>query len=160
MAKSKSATPRPTALDPATPRAATQANRYVLGISAFYHDSAAALLRDGELVATAQEERFTRKKHDAGYPSNAIAWCLHDAGLKPDELTAVVFYEKPLTTFVRLIRTYLKVGIRGFSSFREAIPSWMRQKLWIPMEIERGLKQLGYAPPKQIWFAEHHEVPP
>lgn len=154
---SKSATPRPTALDPATPRAATQANRYVLGISAFYHDSAAALLRDGELVAAAQEERFTRKKHDAGYPSNAIAWCLHDAGLKPDELTAVVFYEKPLTTFVRLIRTYLKVGIRGFSSFREAIPLWMRQKLWIPMEIERGLKQLGYAPPKQIWFAEHHE---
>ena len=68
-----------------------------------------------------------------------------------------MFYEKPLTTFVRLIRTYLKVGIKGFSSFREAIPLWMRQKLWIPMEIERGLKQLGYTPPKQIWFTEHHE---
>ena len=68
-----------------------------------------------------------------------------------------MFYEKPLTTFVRLIRTYLKVGIKGFSSFREAIPLWMRQKLWIPMEIERGLKRLGYTPPKQIWFTEHHE---
>ena len=139
------------------PNSSSPAKSYVLGISAFYHDSAAALLRDGELIAAAQEERFTRKKHDAGYPSNAIAWCLHDAGVQPDELEAVVFYEKPLTTFVRLIRTYLKVGIKGFSSFREAIPLWMRQKLWIPMEIERGLKRLGYTPPKQIWFTEHHE---
>ena len=136
---------------------ATSTKSYVLGISAFYHDSAAALLRDGELVAAAQEERFTRTKHDAGYPRNAIAWCLHEAGVGPDEIEAVVFYEKPLTTFVRLIRTYLKVGIRGFSSFREAIPLWMRQKLWIPLEIERGLKQLGYTPPKQTWFTEHHE---
>ncbi len=142
---------------PAAPSSATSTRSYVLGISAFYHDSAAALLRDGELVAAAQEERFTRTKHDAGYPRNAIAWCLHDAGVGPDELEAVVFYEKPLTTFVRLIRTYLKVGIRGFSSFREAIPLWMRQKLWIPLEIERGLKQLGYTPPKQTWFTEHHE---
>ena len=148
---------RLTTPESATPRAATSAKSYVLGISAFYHDSAAALLRDGELIAAAQEERFTRKKHDASYPSNAIAWCLHDAGVQPHELAAVVFYEKPLTTFVRLIRTYLKVGIKGFSSFREAIPLWMRQKLWIPMEIERGLKQLGYTPPKQIWFTEHHE---
>ena len=135
----------------------TSTNSYVLGISAFYHDSAAALLRDGELIAAAQEERFTRKKHDASYPYNAIAWCLHDAGVGPDELEAVVFYEKPLTTFVRLIRTYLKVGIKGFSSFREAIPLWMRQKLWIPLEIERGLERLGYTPPKQTWFTEHHE---
>ncbi len=142
---------------PAALSSATSTKSYVLGISAFYHDSAAALLRDGELVAAAQEERFTRTKHDAGYPKNAIAWCLHDAGVGPDELEAVVFYEKPLTTFVRLIRTYLKVGIRGFSSFREAIPLWMRQKLWIPLEIERGLKQLGYTPPKQTWFTEHHE---
>lgn len=142
---------------PAALSSATSTKSYVLGISAFYHDSAAALLRDGELVAAAQEERFTRQKHDAGYPRNAIAWCLHDAGVGPDELEAVVFYEKPLTTFVRLIRTYLKVGIRGFSSFREAIPLWMRQKLWIPLEIERGLKQLGYTPPKQTWFTEHHE---
>lgn len=143
--------------EPAALSSATSTKSYVLGISAFYHDSAAALLRDGELVAAAQEERFTRKKHDAGYPSNAIAWCLHDAGVGSDELEAVVFYEKPLTTFVRLIRTYLKVGIRGFSSFREAIPLWMRQKLWIPLEIERGLKRLGYTPPKQTWFTEHHE---
>ncbi len=142
---------------PAAPSSATSTKSYVLGISAFYHDSAAALLCDGELVAAAQEERFTRTKHDAGYPRNAIAWCLHDAGVGPDELEAVVFYEKPLTTFVRLIRTYLKVGIRGFSSFREAIPLWVRQKLWIPLEIERGLKQLGYTPPKQTWFTEHHE---
>ncbi len=142
---------------PAAPSSAASTRSYVLGISAFYHDSAAALLCDGELIAAAQEERFTRRKHDAGFPINAIAWCLHDAGVGPDELEAVVFYEKPLTTFVRLIRTYLKVGISGFSSFREAIPLWMRQKLWIPMEIERGLIRLGYTPPKQIWFVEHHE---
>ena len=132
-------------------------SRHVLGISAFYHDSAAALLCDGELVAAAQEERFTRIKHDAAFPSNAIAWCLHHADVPADGLDAVVFYEKPLTTFVRLLRTYLKVGPRGWRSFRQAIPLWLREKLWIPYEIDRGLRELGYATPQDVWFCEHHE---
>jgi len=130
---------------------------YVLGISAFYHDSAAALLADGELVAAAQEERFTRVKHDAGFPTQAIDWCLHHAGVGPDEIDAVVFYEKPLTTFVRLLRTYMKVGPRGFRSFRQAIPLWLREKLWIPYEIDKGIRGLGYESPAETWFVEHHE---
>ncbi|NIU21263.1 MAG: hypothetical protein GWN79_20285, partial [Actinobacteria bacterium] len=129
---------------------------HVLGISAFFHDSAAALLRDGELVAAAQEERFSRVKHDARLPVHAIDWCLHHGGVGRDGIDAVVFYEKPLTTFVRLLRTYMKVGVRGFPSFRRAIPLWMRQKLWIPYEIENGLRSLGYESPK-VWFTEHHE---
>ena len=130
---------------------------HVLGISAFYHDSAAALLRDGELVAAAQEERFTRIKHDASFPTHAIDWCLHHAGVSRDGIDAVVFYEKPLTTFVRLLRTYLKVGPRGFASFRHAIPLWLREKLWIPYEIDKGLQSLGYDRPGHTWFVEHHE---
>lgn len=129
----------------------------VLGISAFYHDSAAALLVDGQLVAAAQEERFTRIKHDASFPERAIDWCLHHADVGRDEIDAVVFYEKPLTTFVRLLRTYLKVGPRGFASFRQAIPLWLREKLWIPYEIDRGLDRLGYGRAADTWFVEHHE---
>ena len=130
---------------------------YVLGISAFYHDSAAVLLADGQLVAAAQEERFSRIKHDAAFPTQAIEWCLHHAGVGRDEIDAVVFYEKPLTTFVRLIRTYMKVGPRGFRSFRTAIPLWLREKLWIPYEIDKGIEALGYTPPDDTWFVEHHE---
>jgi len=130
---------------------------YVLGISAFYHDSAAALLADGVIVAAAQEERFTRIKHDAAFPTHAIDWCLHHAEVGRDELDAVVFYEKPLTTFVRLIRTYMKVGPRGFRSFRQAIPLWLREKLWIPYEIDKGIGGLGYEPADNTWFVEHHE---
>jgi carbamoyltransferase len=130
---------------------------YVLGISAFYHDSAAALLADGEIVAAAQEERFTRIKHDAAFPSHAIDWCLHHAGVGRDEIDAVVFYEKPLTTFVRLIRTYMKVGPKGFASFRQAIPLWLREKLWIPYEIDKGIRALDYDTPGDTWFVEHHE---
>ncbi|MDG2026838.1 MAG: carbamoyltransferase [Acidimicrobiales bacterium] len=129
----------------------------VLGISAFYHDSAAALLVDGELVAAAQEERFTRVKHDASFPENAIEWCLHSAGVERDGIDAIVFYEKPLTTFVRLLRTYLKVGPRGFASFRQAIPLWLREKLWIPYEIDKGIESLGYGRAGDRWFVEHHE---
>lgn len=129
----------------------------VLGISAFYHDSAAALLVEGELVAAAQEERFTRVKHDARFPSRSVEWVLHHGGVEPDGLDAVVFYEKPLTTFIRLLRTYLRVGPRGFASFRRAVPVWMREKIWIPYEIERGIRALGYDRPAHTWFAEHHE---
>jgi carbamoyltransferase len=135
----------------------------ILGISAFYHDAAAALVVDGKLVAAAQEERFTRKKHDEAFPSRAISYCLAaggvaDASSSSGGLDAVVFYDKPLTTFVRLLRTYLRVGPSGFSSFRRAIPIWMREKLWIPFEIERGLQRLGYTMPKDLYFTEHHEA--
>jgi carbamoyltransferase len=129
----------------------------VLGISGFYHDSAAALVVDGELVAAAQEERFTRKKHDAAFPLNAIAYCLHTGQVEPDGLAAVVYYDKPLSTFVRLLRTYLRVGPRGFRSFQQAMPIWLRQKLWIPYEIEKGLRGLGYRMPADLWFTEHHQ---
>jgi len=129
----------------------------VLGISAFYHDSAAALVQDGVLVAAAQEERFTRKKHDAAFPANAIAYCLQRGGVAPNGLDAVVYYDKPITTFVRLLKTYLRVGPKGMRSFLQAMPTWTREKLWIPYEIERGLDQLGYRSPKKLWFTEHHE---
>ena len=134
----------------------------VLGISAFYHDSAAALVQDGVLVAAAQEERFTRKKHDAAFPANAIAYCLQrgdvgGAGSSSGGLDAVVYYDKPITTFVRLLKTYLRVGPKGMRSFMQAMPTWTREKLWIPYEIERGLDRLGYRAPKKLWFTEHHE---
>jgi carbamoyltransferase len=129
----------------------------ILGISAFYHDSAAALLQDGKLVAAAQEERFTRKKHDAAFPENAIAYCLARGHVDNDGLDAVVYYDKPITTFVRLLKTYLRVGPKGLRSFTTAMPAWTREKLWIPYEIERGLQHAGYRMPKRLWFTEHHE---
>ena len=129
----------------------------VLGISAFYHDSAAALVQDGRLVAAAQEERFTRVKHDDAFPVNAIRYCLRAGGVAPDGVDAVVYYDKPLTTFVRLLRTYLRVGPAGFASFQQAMPLWLRKKLWIPYLIERGLLELGYERPKSLLFTEHHE---
>jgi carbamoyltransferase len=129
----------------------------VLGISAFYHDSAAALVQDGRLVAAAQEERFTRIKHDEAFPVNAIRYCLRAGGVAPDGVDAVVYYDKPITTFVRLLRTYLRVGPRGFASFQQSMPLWLRKKLWIPYLIERGLLDLGYERPKSLLFTEHHE---
>ena len=111
----------------------------ILGISAFYHDSAAALVVDGEVVAAAQEERFTRKKHDAAFPDNAIAYCLRRGDVGAEGVDAVVYYDKPITTFVRLLKTYLRVGPKGIRSFSSAMPIWTREKLWIPYEIERGL---------------------
>ncbi len=128
----------------------------VLGISAFYHDAAAALVRDGTIVAAAQEERFTRKKHDERFPIHAIAYCLRAGGIERDGIDAVVFYDKPITTFVRLLRTYFRVGARGYPSFRQAMPIWIREKLWIPYQIERGLNDLGFRA-RDVWFIEHHE---
>src|ERR1041385_4291616 len=101
----------------------------ILGISAFYHDSAAALVVDGELVAAAQEERFTRKKHDPGFPTNAIAYCLETAELGTEDLSYVAFYDKPLTKFDRLLETYLAYAPEGFLSFRLAMPLWLKEKL-------------------------------
>jgi len=125
---------------------------YVLGISAYYHDSAACLLRDGELVAAAQEERFTRKKHDEGFPLKAVQYCLREGGVTATDLDCVAFYEKPLIKFERLLETYLAFAPRGLSSFIKAMPQWLRQKLWIPDLIQ---KELGYT--GQLLFPEHHE---
>ncbi len=130
---------------------------HILGISAYYHDSAAALVRDGELVAAAQEERFTRVKHDAAFPAHAVRYCLEHAGVAADGVDAVVFYEKPLTHFVRLLRTYLGTAPNGFASFHRAMPIWLREKLWIGQRIEAELAALGYDRPGDLWYAEHHE---
>jgi carbamoyltransferase len=127
----------------------------ILGISAFYHDSAAALLVDGQIVAAAQEERFTRRKHDAGFPEHAIAYCLEEARLNPRQLDAVVFYDKPLAKFDRLLETYLAFAPRGFRSFLAAMPPWLRDKLHLPRLLRRGLKG-GYRGP--LLFTEHHEA--
>ncbi|MBN2565532.1 MAG: hypothetical protein JXB46_07455, partial [Candidatus Eisenbacteria bacterium] len=124
----------------------------ILGVSAFYHDSAAALVSDGEIVAAAQEERFTRKKHDLSYPANAIAYCLLEAGIKASELDYVVFYEKPLVKFERILETYLAYAPRGISSFIKAVPLWVKRKLWMKDFLARELDYDG-----KILFAEHHE---
>ena len=102
----------------------------ILGISAFYHDSAAALIRDGRVIAAAQEERFTRKKHDAGFPANAIAYCLEQAGGSLDAIDHVVFFEKPFVKFERLLETYLAMAPQGYTSFRTAMPVWIKDKLF------------------------------
>src|ERR1044072_4737755 len=102
----------------------------ILGISAYYHDSGAALVVDGKVVAAAQEERFTRKKHDSNFPVNAIRSCLEIGGLKPRELDHVAFYDKPFLKFERLLETYLAFAPRGFTSFREALPVWLKEKLF------------------------------
>jgi carbamoyltransferase len=129
----------------------------ILGLSAYYHDSAAALVQDGVIVAAAQEERFTRKKHDPSFPTHAVAYCLQAGQVSESELDAVVFYEKPFTTFSRLLRSYLRSGPFGFRSLSQAMPVWFREKLWIPYLIERHLGELGYRMPSKLWFTEHHE---
>ena len=126
----------------------------ILGVSAFYHDSAAALVVDGRIVAAAQEERFTRKKHDYNFPTNAIEYCLKEAGLKPEDLDYVGFYDKPFLKFERLLETYLAYAPAGFPSFLAALPLWLRQKLHLPRELSKGL---GGAYTKRFVFTEHHE---
>src|SRR4051812_40380733 len=103
--------------------------RRILGISAFYHDSAAALVIDGDIIAAAQEERFTRKKNDERFPARAVQFCLQFAGLRADDLDAVVFYDKPITKFARILETYLAVAPRGFASFPRVLPPWLSEKL-------------------------------
>ena len=126
----------------------------ILGISAFYHDSAAALVVDGEIVAAAQEERFTRRKHDYGFPNHAIAYCLKETGISPRDLDYVGFYDKPLVKFERLLETYLSFTPLGYRSFRRAIPLWLKQKLHLPREIRRGL---GNRYSGRFVFTHHHE---
>ncbi|MCC7420420.1 MAG: carbamoyltransferase [Planctomycetaceae bacterium] len=126
----------------------------ILGISAFYHDSAAALVVDGTIVAAAQEERFTRRKHDPDFPTNAVDYCLREAGIEPGQIDYVGFYDKPVLKFGRLLETYLSYAPAGFSSFLKAIPQWLRQKLHLPREMNRGLRG---AYKKRYVFTEHHE---
>ncbi len=125
---------------------------FILGISCFYHDSAAALVKDGVVVAAAQEERFTRKKHDFDFPSQAIAWCLKEGGITVDDLAYVSFYDKPLLKFERILETYLAFAPVGIASFLMAMPLWLKEKLWIPSLIH---DHLGYE--GKIIFPEHHE---
>ena len=130
----------------------------VLGISAYYHDSAAAIVRDGVVVNAAQEERFTRKKHDPGFPANAIRWCLADAGVAPGNVDRVAFYDKPFLKFERLLETYLAFAPRGFTSFRTAMPVWLSEKLF---QKDLLLKELHAIDPdlattNKLLFSEHH----
>jgi len=125
---------------------------HILGISAFYHDSAACLLRDGEIIAAAQEERFTRKKGDASLPAHAIDYCLSTIGLRASELDCVAFYDKPLLKFERILETYLGIAPRGFASFLKAGPLWIKDKLFIDRQLREALGYEG-----DILYAEHHE---
>lgn len=126
----------------------------ILGLSCFYHDSAACLVRDGELVAAAQEERFTRKKHDPGFPRQAVAYCLREGKATIEELDAVIFYEKPLLKFDRLLLTWLRTAPHGFRPFLAALPNWLKEKLYLPRLIK---KELGGSYRKAVLFAGHHE---
>jgi carbamoyltransferase len=127
---------------------------YILGISAFYHDSAAALLQDGEIIAAAQEERFTRRKFDANFPANAVAYCLQEGGIAIGDLDYAIFYEKPLVKFERLLETYLAFVPEGFNAFRRAIPLWAKSKLHLADEIKTNL---GREFRGRLCFADHHE---
>ena len=126
----------------------------ILGISAYYHDSAAALVVDGNLLAAAQEERFTRIKHDAAFPTQAIDYCLDQAGIRIEDLDYVVFYEKPFLKFERLLETYLSFAPVGLRSFLKAMPQWLKIKLHLPRQIRKAL-QGRYN--KAIAFVGHHQ---
>ncbi len=130
----------------------------ILGISAFYHDSAAALIIDDKIVAAVQEERFTREKHTSKFPVNAVKYCLEESGLSIDELDAVVFYDKPLLKFERLLETYYAFSPRGLMSFIKAIPVWLNEKLFLKKNIRDGLKEVGEFNKKKLnlLFPEHH----
>ncbi len=126
---------------------------YILGISAFYHDSAACLVKDGEILSACQEERFTRRKHDYNFPKHSISYCLKEAGISGENIDYVVFYEKPLIKFERILETYVAYAPVGISSFLKAIPLWLKQKLWISDIISRELNYKG-----KVLFTEHHQA--
>jgi carbamoyltransferase len=130
----------------------------ILGLSAFYHDSAAALVSDGEIVAAAQEERFTRRKHDPRFPSRAVAYCLEEARVELSDLDYVVFYDKPLLKFSRLLETYLTFAPRGWKSFRKALPLWVREKLFQRELVAKELRKFGggFDTQQRLLFTEHH----
>ena len=132
---------------------------FVLGISAFYHDSAACLIKDGEIIAAAQEERFTRKKHDSSFPKNAINYCLKEAKISANQIDNFVFYEKPFVKFERLLETYLSYAPKGFRSFATAMPIWIKDKLFQKSLIVRELNslfgnQVNWR--EKLLFSEHH----
>lgn len=136
----------------------SEACKAILGVSAYYHDAAAALLIDGEIVAAAQEERFTRKKHDAGFPHRSIAFCLQQAGIALADVDRIVFYDKPLLKFERLLETYLAFAPRGFASFKTAMPVWLREKLFLKDLLLSELKTIAQQKidPARLLFSEHH----
>lgn len=129
----------------------------ILGISAYYHDSAAALIKDGKILAAAQEERFTRKKHDPDFPTNAVNFCLNEANITLSEVDYIAFYEKPLLKFERLLETFIAYAPFGFSSFRRAIPVWVQEKLFLPRLLKKGLENIKGTYKKPFIFPEHHE---
>ena len=130
----------------------------ILGVSAFYHDSAAALIEDGRIVAAAQEERFTRKKHDSAFPKNAIGFCLERAGVALADVDFVAFYDKPFLKFERLLETYVAFAPRGFSSFRMAMPVWLREKLFQKDLLRKKFAEFDPAFDwmSKLLFSEHH----
>ena len=130
----------------------------ILGLSAFYHDSAAALVEDGRIVAAAQEERFTRKKHDSGFPHRAVEYCLAEAGVALADVDYVAFYDKPFLKFERLLETYLAFAPRGFPSFVKAMPLWLKEKLFQKKLLKDELKAQApdYDWENRLLFGEHH----
>src|ERR1700733_7653182 len=133
----------------------------ILGISAYYHDSAAALVEDGRIVAAAQEERFSRKKHDAGFPRHAIAYCLREAAVGLAQIDRVVFYDKPWIKFERMLETYLGFAPRGLKSFLTSMPLWLKEKLNLKSLLKRELTALGGCSPAELpplLFTEHHQA--
>ena len=137
-------------------------NNFILGISCFYHDSAAALLKDGEIIAAAQEERFSRKKHDSRFPRNAISYCLKSQAINLSDVSEVVYYEKPLLTFERLLETYLGAAPRGGRSFVAAMQVWLKEKLFLKTELKKNLKVVHTSFGNDttinpnLLFSEHH----
>ena len=123
----------------------------ILGISCFYHDSAAALIKDGVLVAAAQEERFTRKKHDQNFPAQAIRYCLEQGNIKTQDLDYIGFYDKPFVKFERILTTYIATFPKSLPSFLKAMPVWLKEKLWIPQKIKEELGETG-----KLLFVDHH----
>ena len=135
------------------------ARNHILGISAYYHDSAAALLADGNILAAAQEERFTRKKHDASFPAHAVRYCLEEAGLLLSDVDHIIFYDKPLLKFERLLETYLSYSPSGIRSFVVAMPIWLKEKLYIKSTLKKELAEIGGCKAGELpslLFSEHH----
>jgi len=138
----------------------SSANTYILGISAYYHDAAAALLSDGEILAAAQEERFTRKKHDAGFPAHAVRYCLKEANLTLSDVDYLVFYDKPFLKFERILETYLNYAPSGLRSFVAAMPIWLKEKLYLKWTLRQELAEIGGPEARKsisLLFAEHHQ---
>jgi carbamoyltransferase len=130
----------------------------ILGISAFYHDSAACLVRDGRIIAAAQEERFSRRKHDARFPIYAVNFCLAEGKVGKKGLDVVAYYEKPLTKFVRILKSHFVSAPQNWEAFRQAIPLWLKERLWLPYVMEMELRRLGYARPGKFVYPEHHQA--